>query len=52
MIQTTPVFCSRAFPKAGLDVHFEFVQDGEQLIHYFKSGDRAAENAIVSASQR
>jgi CheY-like chemotaxis protein len=27
----------RAFLKAGIDVHFEFVQDGEQLIRYLKT---------------
>ena len=26
-----------AFLKAGLEVHFEFVQDGEQLIQYLKA---------------
>jgi CheY-like chemotaxis protein len=36
----------RAFHKAGLDVHFEFVQDGEQLIRYFKPAERTPENPI------
>jgi CheY-like chemotaxis protein len=35
-----------AFLKAGLDVHFEFVQDGEQLIQYLKSSTRTSENPI------
>src|SRR4051794_37121094 len=36
----------RAFLKAGLDVHFEFVQDGEQLIHYLKTSSRKPENPL------
>jgi CheY-like chemotaxis protein len=35
-----------AFLKAGLDVHFEFVQDGEQLIDYLEARDRNRENPI------
>lgn len=35
-----------AFLKAGLDVHFEFVQDGEQLIRYLKTGNQTTEHPI------
>jgi CheY-like chemotaxis protein len=35
-----------AFVKAGLDVHFEFVEDGEQLIQYLKAHERTPENPI------
>lgn len=39
-------FLKRAFSKAGLDVRFEFVQDGEQLIHYFKANDFASQKSL------
>jgi CheY-like chemotaxis protein len=35
-----------AFLKAGLDVHFEFVGDGEQLIHYLEASNRTSKNPI------
>jgi CheY-like chemotaxis protein len=35
-----------AFLKAGLDVHFEFVQDGEQLIQYLEAHNRTSENPL------
>ena len=36
----------RAFLKAGVDVHMEFVRDGEQVIRYLKTGDRREETPM------
>jgi CheY-like chemotaxis protein len=36
----------RAFLKAGIDVHMEFVTDGEQAIHYLKVHERDQEAPI------
>jgi CheY-like chemotaxis protein len=36
----------RAFHKAGVDVHMEFLRDGEQVIRYLKGSDYKGETPI------